>query len=133
MLMVGEKYMKQWGEGLTEGAQELNPAALKKSSQSSHFLPGVWDHISMVMDDVHDLEQRIQKAKNNVEEIQTIVGSWASPIFVRRDCKTESLLSLEDCQDRLERRYSLVRESGQRIHLLVKVRGDLLQGFVGSS
>ncbi|KAK2515663.1 hypothetical protein Q9233_014176 [Columba guinea] len=83
---------------------------------------GVWDHISMVMDDVHDLEQRIQKAKNNVEEIQTIVGSWASPIFVRRDCKTESLLSLEDCQDRLERRYSLVRESGQRIHLLVKDR-----------
>ncbi|KAK2522493.1 hypothetical protein Q9233_010490 [Columba guinea] len=83
---------------------------------------GVWDHISMVMDDVHDLEQRIQKAKNNVEEIQTIVGSWASPIFVRRDCRTESLLSLEDCQDRLEQRYSLVRESGQRIHLLVKDR-----------
>ncbi|KAK2516275.1 hypothetical protein Q9233_013801 [Columba guinea] len=87
---------------------------------------GVWDHISMVMDDVHDLEQRIQKAKNNVEEIQTIVGSWASPIFVRRDCKTESLLSLEDCQDRLERRYSLVRESGQRIHLLVKENQSLL-------
>ncbi|KAK2516894.1 hypothetical protein Q9233_013460 [Columba guinea] len=86
----------------------------------------VWDHISMVMDDVHDLEQRIQKAKNNVEEIQTIVGSWASPIFVRRDCKTESLLSLEDCQDRLERRYSLVRESGQRIHLLVKENQSLL-------
>ncbi|XP_071673847.1 dynein axonemal heavy chain 9-like [Patagioenas fasciata] len=80
----------------------------------------------MVMDDVHDLEQRIQKAKNNVEEIQTIVGSWASPIFVRRDCKRESLLSLEDCQDRLERRYSLVRESGQRIHLLVKENQSLL-------
>lgn len=28
--MVGEKYMKQWGESLTEGAQELSPAALKK-------------------------------------------------------------------------------------------------------
>ncbi|KAK2516908.1 hypothetical protein Q9233_013474 [Columba guinea] len=120
------KTVLEWGKGLTEGAQELSPAALKKSSQSSHFLPGVWDHISMVMDDVHDLEQRIQKAKNNVEEIQTIVGSWASPIFVRRDCKTESLLSLEDCQDRLERRYSLVRESGQRIHLLVKENQSLL-------
>ncbi|XP_071659372.1 dynein axonemal heavy chain 9-like [Patagioenas fasciata] len=107
---------------------------LKKAEETLNWkMEGVWDHISMVMDDVHDLEQRIQKAKNNVEEIQTIVGSWASPIFVRRDCKRESLLSLEDCQDRLERRYSLVRESGQRIHLLVKVRGDLLQGFVDSS
>ncbi|XP_064890574.1 dynein axonemal heavy chain 9 isoform X4 [Columba livia] len=100
---------------------------LKKAEETLNWkMEGVWDHISMVMDDVHDLEQRIQKAKNNVEEIQTIVGSWASPIFVRRDYKTESLLSLEDCQDRLERRYSLVRESGQRIHLLVKENRSLL-------
>jgi len=87
----------------------------------------------MVMDGVRDLEWRIQKAKNNVEEIQTIVRSWLSPVFERKDCKRESLLSLEDCQDRLERRYSLVRESGQRIHSLVKVRGDHPQGFVDSS
>lgn len=87
----------------------------------------------MVMAGVHDLERRIQKAKNNVEEIQTIVRSWVPPIFERKDCKRESLLSLEDCQDRLERRYSLIRESGQRIHSLVEVRGDLPQGFVGSS
>ncbi|KAK2515571.1 hypothetical protein Q9233_014084 [Columba guinea] len=100
---------------------------LKKAEETLNWkMEGVWDHISMVMDDVHDLEQRIQKAKNNVEEIQTIVGSWASPIFVRRDCRTESLLSLEDCQDRLERCYSLVRESGQRIHLLVKENQSLL-------
>lgn len=87
----------------------------------------------MVMDDVHDLEKRIQKAKNNVEEIQTTVQSWVSPIFERKDGKRESLLSLEDCQDRRERRYSLVTVSGQRIHSLMKVRGDLLKGFVGSS
>ncbi|NXU74079.1 DYH9 protein, partial [Oreotrochilus melanogaster] len=81
---------------------------------------GVWDQISMMMESVRDLEQRIQKAKNNAEEIQTIVRSWVMPIFERKDGKKESLLSLEDCQDRLERRYSLIRESGLRIHLLMK-------------
>lgn len=80
----------------------------------------------MMTEGVRDLEQRIQKAKSNVEEIQTIVQSWVSPIFERKDGKRESLLSLEDCQDCLEKRYSLVRESGQRIHSLVKVRGCLL-------
>lgn len=78
----------------------------------------------MVMDGVQDLEQRIQKAKSNVEEIQSFVRSWGSPIFERKDGKKESLLNLEDCQDRLEKRYSLVRESGLRIHLLMKVRGS---------
>ncbi|NWQ82098.1 DYH9 protein, partial [Columbina picui] len=100
---------------------------LKKAEETLNWkMEGVWDDISMVMDDVHDLERRIQKAKNNIEEIQTIVGSWASPIFVRRDCKRELLLSLEDCQDRLEKHYSLVRESGQRIHLLLKENQSLL-------
>ncbi|KAM6343872.1 dynein axonemal heavy chain 9 isoform 1-T1 [Alca torda] len=100
---------------------------LKEAEETLNWkMEGVWDHISMVMGGVHDLERRIQKAKNNVEEIQTIVQSWAPPIFERKDCKRESLLSLEDCQDRLERHYSLVRESGQRIHSLVEENQNLL-------
>ncbi|NXX93579.1 DYH9 protein, partial [Centropus bengalensis] len=91
-------------------------------------MDGVWDRISVVMGDVHDLEQRIQKARNNVEEIQTIMRSWASPIFERKDGKKETLLSLEDCQNRLERYYSLVRESGQRIHSLLQENQNLLLG-----
>ncbi|NWI85455.1 DYH9 protein, partial [Pitta sordida] len=89
-------------------------------------MEGVWDHVSGVMDGVRDLEQRVQKSKDNVEEIQRLVGSWASPILERKDCKRESVLSLEDCQDRLEKRYSLVREAGQRIHSLLKENQSLL-------
>ncbi|OWK51882.1 Dynein heavy chain 9, axonemal, partial [Lonchura striata] len=68
-----------------------------------------------------------QKAKDNVEEIQSIVRSWGSPVLERRDSKREAVLSLEECQERLERRCSLVRECGQRIHSLLKPLG------VGSS
>ncbi|KFW62348.1 Dynein heavy chain 9, axonemal, partial [Pygoscelis adeliae] len=100
---------------------------LKEAEETLNWkVEGIWDHMSMVMDDVHDLEKRIQKAKNNVEEIQTTVQSWVSPIFERKDGKRESLLSLEDCQDRRERRYSLVTESGQRIHSLMKENQSLL-------
>ncbi|NXC72870.1 DYH9 protein, partial [Anhinga anhinga] len=100
---------------------------LKEAEETLNWkMEGIWDHISTVMDSVHDLERRIQKAKNNVEEIQTTVRSWVSPIFKRKNGKRESLLSLEDCQDCLERHYSLVRESGQRIHSLVKENQSLL-------
>ncbi|XP_074967774.1 dynein axonemal heavy chain 9 [Phalacrocorax aristotelis] len=100
---------------------------LKEAEETLNWkMEGIGHHISMVMDSVHDLEWRIQKAKNNVEEIQTTVRSWVSPIFERKNGKRESLLSLEDCQDRLERHYSLVRESGQRIHSLVKENQSLL-------
>ncbi|NXH56730.1 DYH9 protein, partial [Rhabdornis inornatus] len=89
-------------------------------------MEGVWAHISGVMDDVCDLEQRVQKAKDNVEEIQSIVQSWGSPVFERRDSKKDSVLSLEECQECLERRYSQVRESGHRIHSLLKENQSLL-------
>ncbi|XP_054702769.1 dynein axonemal heavy chain 9 isoform X1 [Grus americana] len=100
---------------------------LKEAEETLNWkMEGAWDEISMTMDGVHDLEWRIQKAKDNVEEIQSIVGSWVSPIFERKDGKRESLLSLEDCQDHLERRYSLVRESGLRIHSLLKENQSIL-------
>uniref|UniRef100_A0A8D2N8R8 Dynein axonemal heavy chain 17 n=1 Tax=Zonotrichia albicollis TaxID=44394 RepID=A0A8D2N8R8_ZONAL len=83
--------------------------------------------ISLEGYDVCDLEQRVQKAKDNVEEIQSIVRSWGSPMLERRDPKREAVLSLEECQERLERRYSLVREAGHRIHSLVEENQSLLR------
>ncbi|NXN96056.1 DYH9 protein, partial [Rhinopomastus cyanomelas] len=100
---------------------------LKEAEDTMNWkMEGVWHDISVVMDGVYDLEWRIQKAKSNVEEIQTLIQSWASPIFERKDSKRESLLNLEDCQDRLAKRYSLIREAGQRIHLLVEENQSLL-------
>ncbi|NXA70989.1 DYH9 protein, partial [Mohoua ochrocephala] len=100
---------------------------LKEAEETlSWKMEGVWDHISGVMGDVHNLEQRVQRAKDNVEEIQSIVHSWGSPVFERRDSKRESVLNLEECQEHLERRYSLVRVAGQRLHSLVKENQSLL-------
>ncbi|NWI20364.1 DYH9 protein, partial [Crypturellus soui] len=106
---------------------------LKEAEETlSWQMEGVWNRISVVMDDVHSLEQRMQKAKDNVEEIQTIIRSWVSPVFERKDGKKESLLSLEDCQDCLEKRYNLIRESGLRIHSLVKENQSLFTADAAS-
>nr|XP_054501355.1 dynein axonemal heavy chain 9-like [Agelaius phoeniceus] len=88
---------------------------------------GVWDRISGVVGDVCDLEQRVQKAKDNVGEMQSIVRSWGSPMLERRDAKREAVLGLEECQERLERSYSLVSQGGHRIHSLLKENQSLLR------
>ncbi|XP_068770010.1 dynein axonemal heavy chain 9 [Struthio camelus] len=118
---------------LIQGQLQDIDLKLKEAEETLNWkMEGVWDHISAVMDDVHSLEQRMQKAKDNVEEIQTIIKSWMSPIFERKDGKKESLLSLEDCQDRLEKRYSLIQESGLRIHLLVEENQTLFTADTAS-
>lgn len=72
-------------------------------------------------DSVCDLESRLQRAKDNVEEIQRCMRAWAGPVFGRKDGKRDTLLSLEDRAERLDRFYALVRSSGEKIHFLLKV------------
>nr|XP_033702632.1 dynein heavy chain 9, axonemal isoform X2 [Tursiops truncatus] len=81
---------------------------------------GIWDYVIQITNSIHDLEQRVQKTKDNVEEIQNIMKTWASPIFKRRDGKKECLLSMDDQRDRMEEYYSLIKESGFKIHALVQ-------------
>ncbi|XP_032695992.1 dynein heavy chain 9, axonemal [Lontra canadensis] len=81
---------------------------------------GIWDYVIQITNGIHDLEQRIQKAKDNVEEIQNIMKTWVSPIFKRKDGKKECLLSMDDQHDRMEKYYHLIKESGLKIHALVQ-------------
>uniref|UniRef100_A0A667HV87 Dynein axonemal heavy chain 9 n=2 Tax=Lynx canadensis TaxID=61383 RepID=A0A667HV87_LYNCA len=81
---------------------------------------GTWDYVIQITDSVHDLEQRIQKAQDNVEEIQNIMKTWVSPIFKRKDGKKECLLSMDDQRNRMEKYYDLIKESGLKIHALVQ-------------
>ncbi|XP_046532316.1 dynein axonemal heavy chain 9 isoform X4 [Equus quagga] len=81
---------------------------------------GIWDYVIQITNSIHDLEQRIQKTKDNVEEIQSIMKTWVSPIFKRKDGKKECLLSMDDQHDRVEKYYNLIKESGLKIHALVQ-------------
>uniref|UniRef100_A0A670JUX8 Dynein axonemal heavy chain 9 n=1 Tax=Podarcis muralis TaxID=64176 RepID=A0A670JUX8_PODMU len=67
-----------------------------------------------------NLEQRIQKTKDNIEEIQNIMKTWVFPVFERKDGKKESLLYLDGRHERLEKHYRLITDSGHKIHLLIK-------------
>uniref|UniRef100_A0A8B9HQL2 Dynein, axonemal, heavy chain 11 n=1 Tax=Astyanax mexicanus TaxID=7994 RepID=A0A8B9HQL2_ASTMX len=81
---------------------------------------GIWEYIQGVREAVHDLEKRLQKTKDNVDEIQSIMKTWANPVFERKDGKNDSLLNLEDRPERLEKTYGQFRTSGAKIHLLLK-------------
>nr|XP_020770863.1 dynein heavy chain 9, axonemal-like [Odocoileus virginianus texanus] len=81
---------------------------------------GIWDYVIQITNSIHDLEQRVQKTKDNVEEIQSIMKTWVSPIFKRKDGRKECLLSMDDQHDRVEKYYRLIKESGLKIHALVQ-------------
>ncbi|XP_077110730.1 dynein axonemal heavy chain 9 isoform X2 [Ranitomeya variabilis] len=106
---------------LVEGQLKDIDVHLKSAEETLNWkAQGIWDYIQQVRDSVHDLERRVQKARDNVEEILAIMKTWVLPIFERKDGKRETLLNLDDRSERLEKRYNLIRESGTKIHQLVQ-------------
>ena len=48
--------------------------------------PDAWEYIQKIRDVVHDLEQRTQKAKDNVEAIIKLMNAWSKqPLFERKE------------------------------------------------
>jgi dynein heavy chain, axonemal len=71
---------------------------------------------------VRDLETRLQKSKDNVEQIQKIMALWSkTPLFERLESKNSSLLYLTDREEKIRKRYDDIRQHGAKIHELLKV------------
>lgn len=81
-----------------------------------------WRYIEQVKATVYDLEQRVQQSKENIKTIQQIMNAWAEhTLLARKDNRKDALLSLEDKEDRLAKKYKLLKEDGYRIHQLAEV------------
>ena len=56
----------------------------------------MWEYIERIRDQVHDLERRVQAAKDNVEAVGQLMTKWCdAPLYERRGEKREGLLNIE--------------------------------------
>ena len=58
-----------------------------------------------------------------MEEIKKLMSTWSkTPLFERKEEKHETLLNLDDRKERLEKRYANIKDIGNKIHDLLKVK-----------
>ncbi|KAG8573239.1 hypothetical protein GDO81_012334 [Engystomops pustulosus] len=87
-----------------------------------------WDYIVQVKSVVYDLERRLQKSKDNLTTMQQIMNSWAEQaLFSRKDNKKESLINLEDKNERLSKKYKSIQEDGYKLRTLAEENMKLLK------
>uniref|UniRef100_A0A8C4QJK0 RUN domain-containing protein n=1 Tax=Eptatretus burgeri TaxID=7764 RepID=A0A8C4QJK0_EPTBU len=82
---------------------------------------GVWEYIQDLKQRVQDLQSCLYRSRSNVEVMRTTMGSWLSPVFNRPEGKHESLLSLADREQQLEKWQTLMADTGRTLHMLLKV------------
>ncbi|XP_024130607.1 dynein heavy chain 9, axonemal [Oryzias melastigma] len=101
---------------------------LRKAEESlSWNSQGVWQNIQHVRHLVCELVSHLQKTKDNMEEIQSCISSWAKPMFDRKEGSKDFLFALEDSSVMVNKFYSLIRSSGEKIHSLLKTNQELFR------
>uniref|UniRef100_A0A5G2QUI5 Dynein axonemal heavy chain 17 n=1 Tax=Sus scrofa TaxID=9823 RepID=A0A5G2QUI5_PIG len=94
---------------------------------------GVFDYIQEMREILHNLQNRIQKAKQNVEAISQAMMDWsANPMFERKDNKKEALLDLDGRTAHLNKRYTAVKDAGLKIQAMVAENAELFRADVTS-
>ncbi|XP_049624579.1 dynein axonemal heavy chain 17 [Suncus etruscus] len=89
---------------------------------------GVFEYIQEMREILYTLQNRVQKAKQNIEGISQAMQEWAAnPLFERKDGKKEALLDLDGRVVNLTKRYMAIKEAGVRIQAMVQENAGLFR------
>ncbi|KAK2490477.1 LOW QUALITY PROTEIN: hypothetical protein MC885_016050 [Smutsia gigantea] len=95
---------------------------------------GVFEYIQEMREILHNLQNRMQKAKQNIDGISQAMKDWsANPMFERKDNKKEALLDLNGRMVNLNKRYTMVRDAGLKIQAMVTENAELFRADTTSS
>lgn len=87
---------------------------------------GIDSFISSVLDIVLDVDRILFTMKENVEEMENIMGHWSHrPLVERRDGR--KFLSMKDCRERIMARSLEIELQGGKIHSLLRETRDTVQ------
>ncbi|KAL8567586.1 hypothetical protein ACOMHN_054399 [Nucella lapillus] len=114
---------------LIEGQLQDLDTILEQAETTLHWKDeGVWDYIVGIRDKVHDLEMRMQKARDNDQEIRVIMTTWTkNPLYERKEDKFGQYLYLHDREDRCNKRYNEIKLAGEKIHAFIKHNVELFR------
>ncbi|KAF5404064.1 Dynein heavy chain axonemal [Paragonimus heterotremus] len=86
-----------------------------------------WTYIQTTRDKVNDLQRRVVQTQENVQLIRNIMSSWSkNPLFERKEGKRDTLLSLDDREDRCNKRFAEIDEAGKRVANLLETSNSEL-------
>ncbi|XP_030605544.1 dynein heavy chain 11, axonemal [Archocentrus centrarchus] len=92
-----------------------------------------WSFISDTKHLVQDLVCRVNRARANCDDIQSVMKRWSKQaMFCRKDNKRGSLIQLEDRGDSFRKQYSSMKKDGEFIHERVQENMVLFHADPGS-
>lgn len=90
------------------------------------------DNLSEFMDRLHslvgNLQQHLQKSQENLKEIRNVLIPFArQPLFERKDGRKDTVLCIEEREERINKRYGEIRNATEKINVLLRQNMELFE------
>lgn len=77
---------------------------------------------------VGNLQQHLQKSQENLSEIRNVLIPFArQPLFERKDGRKDTVLCIEEKEERIKRRYSEIQKATEQIKVLLNQNMELFE------
>ncbi|KAL7641749.1 UNVERIFIED_CONTAM: hypothetical protein RMT77_007623 [Armadillidium vulgare] len=107
---------------------EIEEEVRKGSEDLTWDSEGIWEYIENLRDKVCNLEERVSKAQNNVTKLNEVISTWASKlVFQRMDGKKDTLLNLNNKEEKLQKIYDDIKKDGESVKALIEENRQLLR------
>ncbi|CAH8868903.1 unnamed protein product [Trichobilharzia szidati] len=119
---LSNKLLPEESELITGEINAFDEQAKKAETVLNWQTSDAWDYIEKTRNQVDDLKRRVVQTQENVQQIQLIMTNWSKlPLFERKDGKRETLLGLDDREDRCSKRYTEITEAGKQVLNLLHI------------
>lgn len=89
---------------------------------------GLWDFMTKLHTLVGNLQQHLQKSQDNINEIKNILKPFArKPLFERKDGRKDTVLNVDEREERTVKRYSEMRKIAKQIENLLQQNMQLFE------
>lgn len=107
---------------------EIDSMIFQGESEFCWRSDGLSEYIVKLEELVNGLWKRVRASQTNIDKIKLILEPWTKmPLFERKDCRKDTLLCLDERQERVSKRYTDVKKAAEQIHSLLEENKKLFQ------
>ncbi|XP_031336595.1 dynein beta chain, ciliary isoform X1 [Photinus pyralis] len=108
--------------------EEIDKLIIQGQTNLNWDSKDLWNYMVQLHTMVGNLQEHVQQSQENITKIRNVLIPFArQPLFERKDNRKDTVLSIDEKEERIKRRYSEIRQVTQEIHVLVEHNMQLFE------
>ncbi|KAF5277248.1 hypothetical protein FQR65_LT00356 [Abscondita terminalis] len=108
--------------------EEIDKLIIQGQTNLNWDSKGLWDYMAQLHTMVGNIQQHVEKSQENLAKIRNALIPFArQPLFERKDNRKDTVLSLDEKEERIKKRYTEIEKATKSIKVLLNQNMELFE------